>query len=124
MIIANTILLGIVALICFAGGVNILLKGAAHFLPKDIPPQLVLDDLVRFLGGIYFSAGFLFAYTAFHVEEVGNITYFLGLMVVFSGLGRLYSTYKVGSAGRYFDFIMIVEILLGIFIIGLKWIET
>lgn len=123
MLTANSILLGIVALICLAGGLNVLLKGAMPFLPKETPPQLVLDDLVRFLGGIYFSAGFLFGYAAFNVAEIGNIVYFLALMVVCSGLGRLFSRIKVGSAGKYFDFIMAVEILLGLLIIGLKWLE-
>jgi len=108
------ILLGIVALICWAGGMNILLKGAMAFLPKEVSPQLVLDDLVRFLAGIYFGAGFLFSYAVFHVQTMGNVNYFLGIMVAFSGLGRFYSRLKLGSAGRYFDVIMCVEIILGI----------
>lgn len=120
MITATGILLGITALICLLGGMNILLKGAMYFLPKETPVQHVLDNLVRFLGGIYFSAGFLFAYAAWHVTVLGDIIYFLGLMVMFSGLGRLYSRYKTGSAGRYFDWIMIVEIVLGLSIIVLK----
>lgn len=114
------ILSGLVALICFLGGTNILLKGAMNFLPKGLPPQLVLDNLVRFLSGIYLGAGFLFAYVAFNVESVGNVLYPLGIMVLFSGLGRLYSRYKTGAAGKYFDFIMVVEILLGLSMIILE----
>lgn len=117
------ILLGIVAIICWLGGMNVLLKGAMKFLPEGTPPQLVLDDLVRFLGGIYFSAGFLLAYAAFHVTAIGNIGYLLGVMVFFSGLGRFYSRVKLGSAGKYFDFVMLVEILLGLAIIVLEWLK-
>lgn len=98
MITADSILLGIVALICFLGGMNVMLKGAMKFLPADTPPQLVLDNLVRFLGGIYLSAGFLFAYASFNTGKLGDLIYFLGLMVVLSGLGRVYSRYKLGSA--------------------------
>ncbi len=117
MVLALGILLGLVALICFLGGTNVMLKGAMSFLPKETPPQLVLDDLVRFLGGIYLGLGFLFAYAAFNVESMGSSIYFLGIVVGFSGLGRWYSRYKVGSAGMYFDVIMVVEILLGLSII-------
>jgi len=123
MTIALCILLGLVSLICILGGINILLKGAMNFLPKETPPQLVLDNLVRFLSGIYFSAGFLFAYAAIQVKQMENVIYFLGIMVLFSGLGRLYSKYKIGSAGKYFDTIMMVEILLGLAIILLKYLN-
>ena len=123
MEIALGILLGLVALICFLGGINVILKGAMNFLPKGTPTQRVLDDLVRFLGGIYFSSGFLFAYAAFNISDIGYITYFLGIIVACSGLGRLYSRSKVGSAGNYFDFIMVVEILLGLAIILLEYLK-
>ncbi len=123
MILALRIVLGLVALICFLGGINVMLKGAMYFLPKDVPTQRILDDLVRFLSGIYLGAGFLFVYAAFHVSAIGHTPYFLGIMVMFSGLGRLYSRVKVGSAGKYFDFILIFEILLGLAIILLEWLR-
>lgn len=121
MILTISILLGIVALICFLGGINIMVKGAMSFLPKETPPQLVLDNLIRFLSGIYLGSGFLFGYAAFHVESLGNAVYLLGLIVIFSGLGRLYSRFKVGTAGKYFDLIMCFEIILGLVIILLNW---
>ncbi len=123
MIIANGILLGLVALICFLGGLNLVIKGAMNFLPAETSPQRVLDNLFRFLGGIYFGCGFLVGYSAFHVKDSGNIIYFLGLIVMFSGLGRLYSRFKVGKAGGYFDFVMTLEIILGLSIILLKWLS-
>lgn len=121
MALTLSILLGLVALICFLGGANIMLKGAMTFLPKETPTQKVLDDLIRFLGGIYLGSGFLFTYAAINIESIGNVSYFLGIIVGFSGLGRFYSRYKVGTAGRYFDFIMMIEILLGIAIVMIKW---
>jgi len=121
LIIVNSILIGLVALIGFLGGMNLMLKGAMKFLPKETPPQPILDNLVRFLSGIYFGAGFLFAYAAFNVGTLGDVVYFLGLIVLFSGLGRLFSRIKIGSAGQYFDIIMFVEIILGLAIITLQW---
>lgn len=116
------ILLGIVTLICFLGGMNLLIKGATYFLPKNIEPQLILDNLVRFLSGIYFSLGFLVAWVLFHFQQERDLIYFIGIVVIFSGLGRLYSRMKVGSAGKYFDYIMGFEILLGVAIIVLRYI--
>lgn len=115
------ILLGIVSLICFLGGINLLIKGANSFLPETILPQRILDNLVRFLSGIYFSLGFLLAWVIFHFDHETDIVYFIGLTVIFSGLGRVYSRIKVGSAGKYFDSIMVFEIVLGISIILLQY---
>ncbi|QAA80254.1 DUF4345 domain-containing protein [Aequorivita sp. H23M31] len=117
------ILLAVVALICLLGGLNLLLKGAHYFLPKDIPIQRVMDDLFRFLSGIYFGMGFLLAWVVFNFHKTGDIIYFLGIVVAFSGLGRWYSRIKVGPAGKYFDFIMTLEILLGIIIILLQYLR-
>jgi hypothetical protein len=97
------------------------MKGAHYFLPKEILPQRILDNLVRFLSGIYFSMSFLLAWGVFHIHEINDVVYFLGLPIVFSGLGRLYSRIKVGSAGKYFDFIMVFEILLGLSVILLQY---
>lgn len=98
-----TILLGIVTLICFLGGTNLLLKGTGSYLPESVPAQPVLDNLFRFLSGIYFGLGFLMAWVVLHLATYHELIYFIGIVVVFSGLGRLYSRTKVSSAGSYFN---------------------
>lgn len=123
MEITLQILLGLVAFICLAGGLNLLTKGAASFLPNGTPPQPVLDDLFRFLSGIYFGLGILLAWVVFNLYEINDLIYFIGIVVIFSGLGRLYSRIKVGPAGKYFDYMMSVEIVLGIVIIILQYIR-
>ncbi len=115
------ILLGMVALICLLGGVNLMLKGVHSFLPKTVPPQPILDDLFRFLSGIYFGLGILMTWVVIHFHEINDLIYFIGIVVIFSGLGRLYSRIKVGSAGKYFDSMMVVEIVLGITIVLLQY---
>lgn len=115
------ILLGMVTLICLLGGANLLIKGSRGFLEKSIPNQVVLDNLFRFLSGIYFGLGFLMAWVVLHLKSFNELIYFIGIVVMFSGLGRLYSLIKVGSAGNYFNIMMIVEILLGVAIVVLQF---
>lgn len=117
------ILLCIVALICFLGGMNLLLKGTRSFLPVETPPQPVLDNLFRFLSGIYFSLGFLVAWVVFNFYTAHDLVYIIGVVVIYSGLGRLYSKFKTGSAGKYFEYIMVFEIILGIAIILLQYLR-
>jgi hypothetical protein len=113
--------LGLVAAICFLGGANILLKGAKSFLPEGTPPQIVLDNIIRFLSGIYFGMGFLLVWVVVHVSGINDLIYFLGIVVVFSGLGRLYSRIKVGNGNTYLTFIMYFELALGLAIILLQY---
>lgn len=117
------ILLWLVTAICLLGGMNLLLKGANPFLPEAMRPQKVLDNLFRFLSGIYFGLGFLMAWVNFHIQESNGLIYFIGIVVVFSGLGRLYSRIKVGPAGKYFDSMMVIEISLGIAIVLLQYLR-
>ncbi|MBS1730652.1 MAG: DUF4345 domain-containing protein [Bacteroidetes bacterium] len=117
------ILVGLLTFICIAGGMNLLLKGVASFLPKGAKSPPVLDNLFRFLSGIYFGLGFMMAWVCFHLETVGNLVYFIGFVVLCSGLGRLYSRMKLGSAGNYLFFIMIFEIVLGILIMVLQFLK-
>ncbi len=118
------ILLGLVSLICLLGGLNLLTKGAGSFLPETVAPQPILDNLFRFLSGIYFGMGFLTAWVVFNLHEMHGLIYFMGIVVVFSGLGRLYSRIQVGSAGKYFNNIMLVEIGLGTAIVILQFLRS
>lgn len=115
------ILLGLVSLICLLGGMNLLLKGSGSFLPETVAVPPVLDNLFRFLSGIYFGLGFLMAYVIFNLPQINDLIYFIGIVVIFSGLGRLYSRMKVGSSTKYLFYIMWFEILLGIVIIVLQY---
>lgn len=121
MTLSITIILGLISLICFLGGTNLLLKGAGYFLPKETPPQIILDNVVRFLAGIYLGMGFLLAWTVSHIHKVHELVYLLGVIVCFSGLGRLYSRFKLGPGGTYLFAMMCLEIVLGITLILLQY---
>jgi len=118
---ALQIILGIIALICFLGGVNLLTKGAQYFLPKEMPPQIILDNAFRFLSGIYLSMGFLCSWAVMKIAEINDLVYLLGVTVLFSGLGRLYSRIKIGKGSAYLTFAMLLEFVLAASLILLQY---
>lgn len=120
MTIALQIVLGLVAAICLLGGLNLLNKGAMAFLPKEHAPARELDNLFRFTSGIYFSMGFLLIWALITIDKHNTLSYFLGLSVLFAGLGRVWSVAKVGSAGNYHRMMMWMEIALGLGIMALQ----
>jgi hypothetical protein len=123
MAIALQIVLGLIAAICFLGGLNLLNKGAMAFLPKDHAPARELDNLFRFTSGIYFSMGFLLTWVLTTIGQHHALLYFLGINVVFAGLGRAWSMLRVGPAGSYHKAMMILEMALGALIIGLQMVR-
>src|SRR5262245_53768094 len=120
MTTALQVVLGLIALICFLGGLNLLNKGAMRFLPEDHAPARQLDNLFRFTSGIYFGMGFLVTWVVITIDQHTTLAYFLGLVVLFAGLGRTWSVMRVGSAGNYHRTMMWLEIGLGLLIIALQ----
>lgn len=123
MELALQILLSVLSLVCIGVGLNLLRKGAAHFLPQDTPVQPGLDNTFRFLSGMFFSFGFLLLWIVFHIAAMQGILYFVGLVIFCAGLGRVYSRIKTGDAGTYLDVVMVIEMLLGIATMLLQWLR-
>lgn len=117
------IVLAMVALICLGVGTNLLLKGVSGFLPDTTPPQPALDNPFRFLSAMFVSFGFLLIWIVVHIKQIQDLIYFVGIVVLSAGLGRLYSTVKLGSAGTYLYYVMLIEIFLGIGIMLLQYLR-
>lgn len=124
MEMALSILIGCVAAICLLGGLNLLSKGAMAFLPKDHPPAVELDHLLRFTSGIYLGLSFLLAYVAATLPQQSTLLYFIGIVVTSAGVGRAWSISKMGAPGAYFKAMMLLEFGLGLAIILLQWIRS
>ncbi|HSY61846.1 MAG TPA: DUF4345 domain-containing protein [Cytophaga sp.] len=124
MEITLQIILTIISLICFVVGTNLLIKGVAYFLPETTPPQPALDNPFRFLSAMFLSFGFLLIWVVLHIHEIHELIYFIGIVVLCAGLGRLYSRINVGSAGRYLHYVMLFEIMLGIGILLLQYFRS
>jgi len=55
-----------------------------------------LDNVHRFMAGVYLSTGVICLWAAFTVREQGVLIYLLALGVLMAGIGRLVSMSKVG----------------------------
>ena len=60
----------------------------------DTSPRL--DNVHRFMAGVYLSTGLVCLWAGFTVRQQGVLVYLLALGVLLAGLGRLLSISKVG----------------------------
>ncbi len=79
----------LVAAIAMAGGALQMVLGQPETTPR-------LDNVHRFLAGIYLSTGFIAFWTARTIRSQGTLVYLLALGVFMAGCGRLLSISQVG----------------------------
>jgi len=65
----------------------------------DTTPRL--DNIHRFLAGVYFSCGVIAAWTAVTIRKQHTLVYLLALGSLLGGLGRLVSMAQVGLPEPY-----------------------
>ncbi|MEJ8811940.1 DUF4345 domain-containing protein [Variovorax ureilyticus] len=70
--------------------------GAVQFFlgQPDTTPRL--DNVHRFMAGIYFSTGVICLWTALTIRQQGTLVYILAFGVLLAGFGRIVSIAKVG----------------------------
>src|SRR6476660_6423027 len=83
------ICLFILAAIALFGGVLQMSLGQPDTTPR-------LDNVHRFLAGIYLGCGFIAAWAAITVRRQGTLIYLIALGVALGGFGRVVSMAKVG----------------------------
>ena len=83
------ICLFLVAAIALSGGALQMFLGQPDTSPR-------LDNVHRFMAGVYFSTGLISLWAAITVREQGFLIYLLALGVLLAGIGRLVSIVKVG----------------------------
>jgi hypothetical protein len=79
----------IVAAIAMTGGTLQMVLGQPDTAPR-------LDNVHRFMAGVYFSTGVISLWAALTIREQGTLVYLLALGVLLAGIGRLVSIAKVG----------------------------
>lgn len=83
------ICLFIVAAIAIFGGSLQMYLGQPDTAPR-------LDNVHRFMAGVYLSTGFICLWAGITVRQQGALIYLLALGVLLAGIGRLVSIAKVG----------------------------
>ena len=83
------ICLFIVAIIAMLGGALQMFLGQPDTSPR-------LDNVHRFMAGVYFSTGVINAWAAMTIRRQGTLVYLLALGVLLAGIGRLVSISQVG----------------------------
>jgi hypothetical protein len=107
------ICLFLVAAIAVTGGSLQMVLGQPDTSPR-------LDNVHRFMAGVYLSTGFIAAWAAVTVRQQGTLVYLLALGVFLAGCGRLLSISKVGlpkPAGVWLGY-LIPELLIPFVLAG------
>jgi hypothetical protein len=79
----------LVAAIAMFGGTVQMVLGQPETTPR-------LDNVHRFMAGVYFSTGVISFWTARTIRQQGTLVYLLALGVMLAGIGRLVSVSQVG----------------------------
>jgi hypothetical protein len=79
----------IVAAVALLGGTLQMLLGQPETSPR-------LDNIHRFMAGVYLSTGFINLWAAVTIRRQGALVYLLALAVLLAGIGRLVSISQVG----------------------------
>jgi hypothetical protein len=78
----------VAAIALFGGSVQMFLG------QPDTTPRL--DNVHRFMAGVYISMGFISLWTAVTIRQQGTLVYLIALGVLLAGVGRLVSISQVG----------------------------
>ena len=79
----------LVAAIAILGGTLQMYLGQPDTAPR-------LDNVHRFMAGVYLSTGVISLWAAITIRQQGTLVYLLALGVLLAGVGRLVSISKVG----------------------------
>lgn len=70
--------------------------GALQMYPGEPETTPRLDNVHRFMAGVYLSTGLISLWAAVTVRQQGTLVYLLALGVLFAGIGRLVFISQVG----------------------------
>jgi hypothetical protein len=79
----------LVAIVAMAGGALQFYRGQPETTPA-------LDNVHRFMAGVYFSTGLINLWAAITIRQQGTLVYLLALGILLAGIGRLVSISRVG----------------------------
>lgn len=110
------ICLFLVAAIALSGGALQLWLGQPETTPR-------LDNVHRFMAGVYFATGAISLWAALTIRQQGTLVYLLAFGVLMAGIGRLVSIAQVGlpePAATWLGY-LVPELVLPLIIAGAHW---
>jgi hypothetical protein len=109
----------LVAAVAIAGG-------TLQFVLGQPDTTARLDNVHRFMAGVYFSTGLIAAWAAWTIAEQGTLVYLLALGVLLAGTGRLVSIARVGLPEPHAVWLgyLIPELVLPFVIAIAHWMAT
>ena len=110
------ICLFLVAAIALFGGTFQMLMGQPETTPR-------LDNVHRFMGGVYLSMGIISLWAAVTVRQQRTLVYLIAFGIFMGGLGRLLSISKLGlpePAGLWLGY-LIPELVFPVAIAAAHW---
>ena len=78
-----------------------MLGGALQFVLGQPQTEPRLDNVHRFMAGVYFSTGLIALWAAITIRQQDTLVYLLALGIFIAGCGRLVSIAKVGLPKPY-----------------------
>jgi hypothetical protein len=109
------ICLFVVAAIALSGGALQMYLGQPDTTPR-------LDNLHRFMAGVYFATGLISLWAAITIRKQGFLIYLIALGVFLGGCGRLLSMWKVGlpkPAGVWLGY-LVPELLIPVIMVVVR----
>jgi len=90
----------------------------------DTSPRL--DNVHRFMAGVYLSTGLISLWAALTIRQQGTLVYLLALGILLAGIGRLVSIAKVGLPEPHAVWLgyLIPELVLPFVIAGAQYAGT
>ncbi len=109
----------VVAAIAMIGGTLQMVLGQPDTAPR-------LDNVHRFMAGVYLGTGFICLWAGITVRQQGVLVYLLALGVLLAGIGRLVSIGKVGLPKPTAVWLgyLIPELVLPFVIAGAQYLGT
>lgn len=113
------ICLFLAAAIALFGGSVQMLMGQPETTPR-------LDNLHRFMGGVYLSMGVISAWAAATIRQQGTLVYLIAFAILMAAVGRLISISKMGlpePTALWLGY-LVPELVLPVVIAGMHWLGS
>jgi len=122
MLFIQRVIFFILAVIAISGSLKSLWSGAnLSKTPLKKRPTIELDNVYRFMSGLYLGVGIICLWMSFTMETQDVLVYLIALTIFLAGSGRIVSVSQKGVPNTKYYFYFVAELILPIVIVFLQW---